>query len=76
MYAFRMNFRTSAPTTDPQVQGIEIGTMKFSGEELAANGLFENEQMSWVEFDADGVVAMFETANAGHNVDFEVSPAG
>ncbi len=76
MYAWRMIFTGITGTNDPGWTGIEIGSMKFSGEELAINGLWENEQSSWVDFDGDGVVAYFETLNAGHMVDFEVSPAG
>ena len=74
---YAINYRWSdIPTTDVVVTGVEIGSMKFSGEELADNGLFENEQMSWVDFRADGVAAFFETAAPGNAVDFEVSPAG
>ena len=75
-YAWRILFTTVPNTNDLGVTGVEIGTMKWSGEALADNGLFENEEMNWVEFDADGVVAYFGGANVGNSVDFEASHAG
>ena len=75
-YCMRFLIGAQAYSTASVATGIEIGSLKTSGEELADNGLFENEQMSWVEFEADGVVAFFETAATGNMIDFEVAPAG
>ena len=76
MYGFRIVNTVVSDLVAAVVTGMEIGSMKTSGEALADNGLWENEQMSWVDFDADGVVALFETAAPGNMVDFEASPAG
>ncbi len=75
-YAWNIRFTTSPDTTDPVVTGIEIGTMKFSGENLVDDGFFENEQMAWIENDADGIVAYYLTAAQGNFAEAEVSHAG
>lgn len=75
-YGFRLIFDSVAGTLDPGWTGMEMGSMIYSGEELVDNGLFENEIGDYVDLDGDGVVAFFETANAGNMVRFNVSNAG
>lgn len=68
-YALLWRWGTIADTTQPQFTGIEIGSMQFSGEELADNGIWKPEQTDpYQELIGDGVVAMFETAAAGNMV--------
>lgn len=75
-YAFNLRFTTSADTTDPVVTGIELGFLKHSGLQVAANGIFEEENANITDFDADGVVAFFELLDPDNMVAFEVQCIG
>lgn len=76
-YALLWRWGTIPDATDPVFTGIEIGSMIFSGEELADNGLWENEVTDYQDLRADGVVALIETLTAvGSMIAFQVKAAG
>lgn len=75
-YALTIQFTGVAGTNDPGWTGIEIGTLHGVTEEVATNGIYEEDNINFMDFDADGVVAYFEEAATGNNCNFEVAPAG
>jgi hypothetical protein len=67
MYALQLRFTTSADNTDPVATGLEIGTMRFSEEEVADNEDWNRGPgQGFHDPDSIGVVAFMETAAEGN----------
>lgn len=75
LYAMRFLIGAQAYTTASIATGIEIGSL-YSIEELADNANLGSERARLIDYDADGVVAFFETAAAGNMADFYVTHQG
>lgn len=72
---YALNIRaTDAPDTTGGVASvIEVGTMPIITEDLAALGVYEQEQATTSDQWADALVAFFETADGGNSVYAEVT---
>jgi len=75
-YAWRVTIDAASITQTPVATAIEIGSMIFSPEAVADNSSMDTDNVSYVDYDAIGVVALIPAATIGSNVDFYVSAAG
>jgi len=76
MYAWQVFIDAATITTAGVATGIEIGSMYSSAEAIADNASFAEDNISFVDYDAIGVVALIPAAVIGSNVDFYTHPAG
>jgi len=74
MYAINVRSTTAADTTAARATAIEVGTL-IPVEAVADNGIYENENSTFHQYEADAVVAYFGTANAGNGGYVEVTSA-
>jgi len=75
-YAWSVVIDGATITQTPVATAIEIGSMVFSQEAVADNATASEDNISFVDYDAIGVVALFPAATIGSNVDFYVHAAG
>jgi len=76
MYGFRVTIDAATITTSALATAIEIGSMYYSAEAIADNASGSEDNISFVDYDAIGVVALIPAAVIGSNVDFYLSHAG